>query len=256
MINKNTGLACPLDSLGFGKYAGCMIRQNRIPVRWQMLLVLSGAFLFLPGARAQVSNAPVKMVEHLMLQQSSPRSPTNIVDHIVIHFCSDVVAHPDDPFNVERQFEIFRTGKVSANYLIARDGTVYLLVPENRVAWHAGNGHLAWDPELKSMNQRSIGIENLALGSFNDMKLFGVTQAQYDQIKTTHPDWIGFSDAQYASLQRLIEQIRARHPAILHDRFHIIGHEDWAGRARRTDPGELFDWTRLGLPKERPVTGP
>ena len=103
----------------------------------------------------------------------------------------------------------------SANYLIARDGTVYRLVPEDRVAWHAGKGHLPWEPALESMNQQSIGIENFAIGSPADMKLFGMTQAQYDSFKTKHPDWVGFSDAQYAALNQLIDQIRSRHPAIL-----------------------------------------
>ena len=149
--------------------------------------------------------------------------------------------------------EIFRHAPASANYLIDRDGTVYRLVPENRVAWHAGGGHLAWDPTLKSMNQRAIGIEMFAVGSPDDMKLFGITPEQYDSFKSKHPEWVGFSDAQYAALSQLIVQIRARHPGILHDRFHIIGHEEWAGRDRRTDPGQLFDWTRVGLNRERPA---
>ncbi len=156
------------------------------------------------------------------------------------------------PTTFERQIEIFRRAHVSANYLIDRDGTIYRLVPETRAAWHAGAGHLTWDPELKSMNQHAIGIENLAVGSANDMKLFGMNAGQYGAFKSKHPDWIGFTDAQYTSLNRLIEGICSRHPAILHDRYHIIGHEEWAGRARRTDPGELFDWTRIGLTRERP----
>jgi N-acetyl-anhydromuramyl-L-alanine amidase AmpD len=85
------------------------------------------------------------------------------------------------------------------------------------------------------------------------MKLFGMNAGQYGAFKTRHPDWIGFSDAQYTALNRLIDEIRARNPAIAHDRFHIIGHEEWAGRARRTDPGELFDWKRIGLTRERPA---
>lgn len=187
-----------------------------------------------------------------MLAQSSTRKPGVVVDHIVIHFCSDVIAHPDHPFDIDRQIEIFQRAHASANYLIARDGTVYRLVPENRVAWHAGNGKISWDPQLTSMNQRAIGIENFAVGSAQDMKLFGMNAGQYGAFKSRHPDWVGFSDAQYAALNQLIDEIRARHPAILHDRYHIIGHEEWAGRARRTDPGQLFDWTRIGLTRERP----
>jgi N-acetyl-anhydromuramyl-L-alanine amidase AmpD len=194
----------------------------------------------------------LKFVDKPMLAQSSTRSASATIDHIVIHFCSDVIAHPENPFDVNRQIEIFQKAPASANYMIARDGTVYRLVPEDRVAWHAGNGHLAWDPNLKSMNQHAIGIENLAIGSVNDMKLFGMTAEKYAAYEKQHPDWVGFTAAQYASLNKLIAEIRQRHPAILHDRYHIIGHEEWAGRERRTDPGELFDWTKIGLTRERP----
>ncbi len=211
--------------------------------------------LFASGATAQDTRPAIKFVDRPM-QQSSPRPASVVVDHIVVHFCSDVIAHPDHPYDINRQIEIFRHAPASANYLIDRDGTVYRLVPETRVAWHAGGGHLSWDPALKSMNQQAIGIEMFAVGSPADMKLFGMNARQYGAFKGKHPDWIGFSDAQYTTLKQLIDEIRTRHPAILHDRFHIIGHEEWSGRARRTDPGELFDWTRIGLTRERPSTPP
>jgi N-acetyl-anhydromuramyl-L-alanine amidase AmpD len=202
-------------------------------------------------AVAQNAPAPLHFVDHLMPEQSSARSPGVVVDHIVLHFCSAVTINPDHPYDIDRQVEIFQHGKASANYLIARDGTIYRLVPENRVAWHAGTGQLPWDPSIKSMNQKAIGIEMFAVGSPTDMKLFGMNAGQYGAFKARHPDWIGFSDAQYVALNQLIDEIRARHPAIAHDRFHIIGHEEWAGRARRTDPGELFDWTKIGLTRAR-----
>jgi N-acetyl-anhydromuramyl-L-alanine amidase AmpD len=215
------------------------------------------ALLLLAPFHGMAQNAPpLKFVDRPMLAQSAARKPGVVVDHIVLHFSSDVIAHPDHPYDIDGQIEIYRRGPASANYLIARDGTIYRLVPEDRVAWHAGNGHLPWDPSIKSMNQKAIGIEMFAVGSPADMKLFGMTQAQYDAFKSKHPEWVGYSDAQYAALNQLVEEIRARHPAILHDRFHIIGHEEWAGRARRTDPGELFDWTRIGLTRERPATQP
>jgi N-acetyl-anhydromuramyl-L-alanine amidase AmpD len=205
---------------------------------------------------AQYSRTPIHFVDRLMLQQSSTRPASVAVDHIVVHFCSDVIAHPDHPYDIDRQIEIFQHAPASANYLIDRDGTVYRLVPEDRVAWHAGTGHLPWDPALKSMNQHAIGIEMFAVGSPSDMRLFGMNAGQYGAFKSKHPDWIGFSDTQYTTLKQLIDEIRARHPAVLHDRFHIVGHEEWAGRARRTDPGELFDWTRIGLTRARPATQP
>jgi N-acetyl-anhydromuramyl-L-alanine amidase AmpD len=216
-------------------------------------LVLSFATLLF---MAFCANARIKFVDRPMLQQSSTRQASVVVDHIVLHFSSDVIAHPDHPYDIDRQIEIFPHARTSVNYLIDRDGTVYRLVPEDRIAWHAGGGHLPWDPAIKSMNQKSIGIEMFAIGSPADMRLFGMTQAKYDAFKSRHPDWVGFSDAQYAVLKQLIDEIRSRHPAILPDRYHIIGHEEWSGRAHRTDPGELFDWTRIRLTRERPAAHP
>lgn len=231
--------------------------SNRAAAHKHVCLWLCSAWLSVTFcAAAQETNSLVQVVYRPLLEQSSPRSPTTVVDHLVLHFCSDVIAHPQHPYDIDRQIEIFRHNSASANYLIARDGTIYLFVPETRAAWHAGTGHLPWDPTIHSMNQRAIGIEMFAVGSPDDMRLFGMTHAQYDAFQSAHPDWVGFSDAQYASLNRLIDDIRRRHPAILPDRFHIIGHEEWAGRARRTDPGQLFDWTRIGLTRDRPAPPP
>jgi N-acetyl-anhydromuramyl-L-alanine amidase AmpD len=35
------------------------------------------------------------------------------------------------------------------------------------------------------------------------------------------------------------------------DRRHIVAHSTYAP-TRRTDPGEVFDWTKIGLPAELP----
>jgi N-acetyl-anhydromuramyl-L-alanine amidase AmpD len=220
-----------------------------------LLAILCTALL---AAGPSDSSAPTKLVitDRLLLAQSTARPTGQVVDHIVLHFSSLVTVHPDHPYDVDQQLDLYKTAKVSANYLIDREGKVYRMVPEDRTAWHAGKGMLPWDKAIKAMNQRSIGIEMLAIGSANDMKLFGMTKEKYDAFAKKHPEWIGFTDAQYATLNQLIKGIEARHPAILHDRFHIIGHEEWAGRARRTDPGELFDYMKIGLTKDRPSTQP
>jgi N-acetyl-anhydromuramyl-L-alanine amidase AmpD len=199
---------------------------------------------------------PLKIVDSLMKGNSSTRPTTVKVDHVMLHFCSDVIQNPDHPYDVERMKQIFANAPASANYLIDRDGTVHRLVPEDRSAWHAGKGTLPWDKTLKSLNERGIGIEMFAVGSENDMRLFGIKPEQYAKFKHDHPDWVGYTDAQYASLNELLAGIRQRHPQIKMDRYHIVGHEEWAGRSRRTDPGELFDWTRIGLTRERPTTQP
>ena len=48
----------------------------------------------------------------------------------------------------------------------------------------------------------------------------------------------------------LLAEIYNRHPAIVRDRRHIIGHDEYAGPRQRpadpkVDPGNLFDWRRI-----------
>ena len=59
-----------------------------------------------------------------------------------------------------------REHRVSAHYVVAEDGTVYRLVPEDRVAWHAGK---SWWRGREALNGTSIGIEIVNLwGDAND----------------------------------------------------------------------------------------
>lgn len=179
------------------------------------------------------------------------RQPTAPIDVIMLHFCSDCIENPDNPYNYKRIIDIFTSAGVSAHYLIDREGVVHRFVAEEKVAFHAGRGHADWMPDRTNrLNEYSIGIEMLNVSTWNDMQIF-MKKEQYDAFAAKHPDWIGYTDAQYAALDALIKQIRSRHPSIPFDRKHIIGHSEWAGSARRTDPGELFDYTRIGLPKTR-----
>jgi N-acetyl-anhydromuramyl-L-alanine amidase AmpD len=197
------------------------------------------------------SSRPAVIDRLMPLDHSSPRPANAVIDAVVLHFSSDCVANPDHPYDVDRQIKIYNDAKVSTHYLIDREGTIYRLVDEKRTAWHAGKGSLPWDKARTSMNSTSIGIEMLAIGSAADMKIF-MSPAAYAKLAKAHPQLIGFTDAEYASLDRLLDDLVARHPQIKKDRFHIVGHEEWAGRTRRTDPGELFDWTRIGLTRDRP----
>lgn len=104
--------------------------------------------------------------------------------------------------------------EVSAHYLIAEDGTVHAIVPEEARAWHAGAG--SWGG-LEDINSRSIGVE-LA----ND----GHTP---------------FSHPLMASLEALLPGIMQRW-RIPPER--VIAHSDMAP-LRKEDPGGRFDWRRL-----------
>jgi AmpD protein len=115
----------------------------------------------------------------------------------------DCDAHP--------YFDQLRALRVSAHFLIRRDGALMQFVSANARAWHAGvssfNGR-------ERCNDFSIGIE--LEGS----------------------DFDPFADCQYATLAVLTAGLQARYPL-----SYIRGHEHIAP-GRKTDPGPYFDWNR------------
>lgn len=127
-----------------------------------------------------------------------------------------VILHHTTNESVERSLNTLTDPerKVSAHYLIARDGTIYPLVDESQRAWHAGE---SWWAGQTDMNSASIGIE---LDNNGDEP---------------------FAEAQMAALIPLLQQIveRNRIPP-----NNIIGHGDVAP-GRKVDPSRHFPWRRL-----------
>lgn len=102
--------------------------------------------------------------------------------------------------------------RVSAHFLIARDGALTQFVSCNDRAWHAGRSEFEG---RAACNDFSIGIE-----------LEGTDDTPYE-------------DAQYAALARLGRALLSAYPLRA-----IRGHSDIAP-GRKTDPGPAFDWPRL-----------
>lgn len=102
--------------------------------------------------------------------------------------------------------------KVSAHFFIRRDGTLIQFVPCTLRAWHAGVS--SWQG-CERCNDYSIGIE----------------------LEGT--DDLAFTDAQYATLAPLVQQLKRAYPIRA-----VVGHSDIAA-GRKTDPGPHFDWQRL-----------
>ncbi len=102
--------------------------------------------------------------------------------------------------------------KVSAHFLIRRDGEVIQFVSCNERAWHAGLS--CWQGRTRC-NDFSIGVE-----------LEGC-------------DELPFEPVQYRRLRELIGSLRLRYPLAA-----IAGHCDIAPD-RKTDPGPHFDWLQL-----------
>lgn len=160
-------------------------------------------------------------------------------EFIMLHFSSAVVEHPEDPYNMDLIRAIYVDYGVSVHYILARDGTVYCYIPEDRVAWHAGPGEFAGDPKYtNTMNQYAIGIEIAAIGSETDMEGF-LTSEEYAALDDS---LIGYTQAQYAALRALITDLSARYDIPM-DREHIIGHSDYT--PGKYDPGELLDWSQI-----------
>ena len=102
--------------------------------------------------------------------------------------------------------------RVSAHFLIRRDGALVQFVPCARRAWHAGES--SWRGRTRC-NDFSIGVE-----------LEGTDARSY-------------TAAQYRSLGRLARALARRYPIV-----DIVGHSDIAPE-RKTDPGAAFDWPRF-----------
>jgi len=116
-----------------------------------------------------------------------------------------------------------KASKVSAHYMIEEDGRIFVLVPESRRAWHAGVS--AWGDD-QDINGLSIGIELVNPG--HDSPGY-------------KGDYRPFPEAQMTALITLCRGILSRHDI---RPWYILGHSDIAP-ARKSDPGELFDWQRM-----------
>jgi N-acetylmuramoyl-L-alanine amidase len=151
----------------------------------------------------------VKVIE---LPSPNHAARQSAVDVLVLHYTELPL---DESLNVLRDDR--RASRVSAHYVLAEDGTVYRLVPEDRVAWHAGRSH--WRGR-DALNGTSIGIE----------------------IVNLHGDRHDYPDVQIAALTELCRDIIGRHPAI--GPRNVVGHSDIAPK-RKVDPGLRFPWATL-----------
>jgi AmpD protein len=102
--------------------------------------------------------------------------------------------------------------RVSAHFLLRRDGELVQFVQADKRAWHAGVS--CWRGRARC-NDFSIGVE-----------------LEGDALSA-------FSDVQYDRLVALVSQLRGMYP--LRD---IAGHDDVAPQRKR-DPGPRFDWLRV-----------
>lgn len=103
--------------------------------------------------------------------------------------------------------------RVSAHFLIRRDGALVQFVPCTRRAWHAGVS--AWRGRERC-NDFSVGVE-----------MEGTDLRRY-------------TERQYQRLTALARALRTAYPSLC----GVAGHEEIAP-GRKTDPGPAFDWQRF-----------
>jgi AmpD protein len=129
-------------------------------------------------------------------------TPQSYIDDLFLNRL-DTSAHPD--------FEQLNDVRVSAHFLIRRDGSLVQFVGTDQRAWHAGVSQFMG---RERCNDFSIGIE--LEGS----------------------DFVPFEPVQYATLVNLTDALLQCYPIA-----HIVGHQDIAP-GRKTDPGPFFDWSQ------------
>ncbi|WP_047984760.1 N-acetylmuramoyl-L-alanine amidase [Ornithinibacillus californiensis] len=177
---------------------------------------------------------------HLPYSLSAPRNKE--ITHIVIHSFSNVAINPEHPYRIIDLYLLLMQYGVSTHYVIDRDGDIFQLVPEQRIAFHAGKSGFPYVPFFPhNMNDFSIGIELMGIGAKGEMVPI-ISAIVYDSLDSS---LIGFTEKQYDALTNLLEDLHRRYPTIPNNRLHVIGHEDYAP-GRKMDPGSLFDWRKLG----------
>lgn len=111
--------------------------------------------------------------------------------------------------------------RVSAHYVIDRNGIIYGLVADKFRAWHAGIS--SWPDISQDINSVSIGIEFQCPVDDKTGSLKGFTMRQIQS---------GLRLCQYLCAQYHITP------------DHVVGHSDIAP-GRKSDPGLSFPWERF-----------
>ena len=129
------------------------------------------------------------------------------IDVIIIH--SVYNASGGDIYDIDLIIRQFSRYHVSSHYVIGREGTIYQLVKEKNVSFHAGQSSLP-DGRMGA-NTCSIGIELM------------------DSVGTAP------TELQIRSLTALVKDIKTRYPI-----KYVLRHSDIAP-GRKTDPWNM-DW--------------
>lgn len=177
------------------------------------------------GTDSEMHDGWVSYARRVPSPNHDERPPGTVIDTIVVHcislppgeyggdcieafFCNCLDPAGHDYFHDIHQL------RVSAHFLIRRDGEMVQFVPTGRRAWHAGDSRL----------EGRVNVNDFSLG-----------------IELEGTDYSGFEPLQYDTLIRLTRTLLRNYPALRSGR--LVAHSDIAP-GRKTDPGPGFDWAR------------
>tara|TARA_B100000989_G_scaffold252753_1_gene201020 strand:- start:146 stop:889 length:744 start_codon:yes stop_codon:yes gene_type:complete len=141
-----------------------------------------------------------------------PERDIKLIKFIIIHYTGMKV----ESKAIERL--VNPKSKVSTHYFIKNNGNIINMVPDEYIAWHAGESN--WK-NFKSLNKYSIGVEISNPGHNHGYK--------------------NFSHKQISSLIKLLKTFMRKYKIKMKN---ILGHSDIAP-SRKKDPGEKFPWKKL-----------
>lgn len=166
-----------------------------------------------------------------------------------------------------------RDSRVSAHFLVKKNGEIWQMAPLDDRTWHAGGQTSRWR-EAGRVNNRSIGIEIENWGplkarrrgsttevlTYRDLPYSGdVFEAADTQI------WDAYPEDQIAAVEDLTRRLVEKLPQLREadggvsgpPDGRLIGHQH-VDPTRKQDPGPAFPWARILLAAESPdgvVTG-
>ena len=139
--------------------------------------------------------------------------------------------------------------QVSAHFVLDVDGTVYQLMPLNKIGWHAGKSAFG---DRSGFNKYSLGIEIVNPGYLNkadDGEFYtyfnNKVKDKSKAVLARHPNetreryWHAYEEAQIISTFHLCEELAK----MFGIRF-IFGHDE-ISPGRKQDPGPLFPTEQL-----------
>lgn len=163
-----------------------------------------------PNTSTDTKNISDKKIVQKLVSWGFAKSSSRTVKAVIVHTSYNNLG--GDVFDFDKVIQEWKDAGVSPHYAIDRNGTIYQLVLDNNIAWHAGVSKL---PDgTTDVNGVSIGVEVI---NSQDAK---------------------FTDTQYEALNSLIAGLKKKYSI-----KYILGHDEIAP-GRKTDPWNI-NWEKV-----------